>query len=389
MKRIPVVPFAVIGALAASAAAAVDISESAGVLPAALWDNGWLWDANTDVWAVPGMFFVAAGFTLVALVYRSRFRTAPAVATLTSLAAAALIGTCVWHFRTRFLSTGLLVSGVSAAVLFIGAVFTRRADGDPNIGIRTLFQSEAVRRSIAGALACVVLAASAVRIVVTRMPEDVAAEKNVQRWYQSRAARVTEETRHALSIDQAVQVIGFANYGWQPFRNALPERKALVRQFQEAGLDVQFVSRAFPLDPACNVAMRSGTMISRGGCEAAYGVRYVRDARGDEAAWAFEEWLYARATMLDPRLVHSYLEQHNLLDGFRTAYADVKREVAQDIALGKQLGVAGAPAYIVNGVRIPNTEPAMRAILSFEAERRHQGNLRLSSAAAHQPLRVP
>jgi len=377
--NIPVVPFATVGAVTAIVATAVSVSESLGLLPPALFEARRLWDTNVTLWSVPLPFFVGAWFIAVACVCRTRAATMPAVATLTSLSAAIVVGTCGWLW-TRVLPLAMFISGVSAVVVFVAAATSRRA-ADP-MSLRALVRSETARMSLAGALACFVVTASSIRILTTRLPDSLSTERNVRRWYESRVAGVTEGTKHALSIDGAVQVAAFTSYGWQPFRNTVLDRLALVQQFQEAGLEVEFVSRPFPLDPACNPEMASMTIISPGACEAAYAVRHVRNERGKEESARFEEWLYARSTVLDQRLVHSYLERRGLLDGFRAAYGDLKRAVAEDIATARQLGVGGTPTYVVNGLRVPTTETAMRAILSLEAERRQRVHSRMTSTDA-------
>ncbi|MGH9241284.1 MAG: DsbA family protein [Vicinamibacterales bacterium] len=379
MKRTWIAGAAVVGAIAAAAATVAAIAESLGRLPPTLFEIRTLWDTNNTLWEVPLQFFVAAWFISIARVYRSRFASVtPAVPTLTWMSAAIVIGTCVWLFTRRVLPTAIFVSGLAAIVVFLGAAVSRRDEAFPAIGLRALVQSDAVRVSVAMALACIAVTASVIRVTMTRVPDAVSTERNVRRWYESRQGRVTGETKRALSLDNSVQVVAFTSYGWQPFRNTVLDRIALVHRFQERGLDVHFTSRAFPLDPACNSGIRGMTIVSHAACEAAYAVRYVRDTRGDEESARFEQWLYARSTVLDLRLIHSRLEQLGVLAGFRSAYEEVTRAVARDISIGKQLGVTGAPSYVVNGVRVPTTESALRAILTLEAERR-QHDLRLTS----------
>ena len=111
-------------------------------------------------------------------------------------------------------------------------------------------------------------------------------------------------------------------------------------------------------------------MVSAAACESAYAISYIRTQHGENEAQAFEQWLLARGTVLDARLIRVYLEQRALLEGFRAGYEHLRKAVERDIALARRLGVAAAPTFVVNGIVVPGTEAALKAILSFELERR-------------------
>lgn len=358
-----------IGAVASLAGTVASVAAAAGFLPPLLFEKTWLWKENVSVWGAPLQLFVASWFVAVAWAFRTPATISTAVATW--LSASAVLAISIWLAFARTLPLTMLVSGSFAAVIFFlvtcgsyhKRVRTKVGPGDEG-------SSVGGRMRIAVGLSLFAVTVSLARVGAVVVPETTAGERNVRRWWANHRSADSGSATGLPKNDGPVAVMAFVSYGWQPFRNTLRERIEVIDRFRDAGLDIQFSSHAFPLDVQCNRAMRTMTMVSAAACESAYAISYIRTQHGENEAQAFEQWLLARGTVLDARLIRVYLEQRALLEGFRAGYEHLRKAVERDIALARRLGVAAAPTFVVNGIVVPGTEAALKAILSFELERR-------------------
>jgi hypothetical protein len=356
-----------VGAFAALAGASASLASSVGLLPAILFQKTWLWKDTISLWGVPIQLFIASWFLTVVWVFR-RGVTASA-ATMTWLSACVVLALCIWIAVARIPPLTVLVSGCAAALVFLlvaGGYFRRVAWTE-----EALRERRASQRGLSHVLIAVSLfiaAVSVARVTASLMPEATATERNLRRWW---ASRHSDRNGSAPGLNgESVEVIAFVSHGWQPFRNNFDERIEAIQGFRDAGLNIHFSSRAFPLDPRCNRALRTMTMISEAACEAAYAVSHVRAQLGDDEARMFEQWLIARGTVLDARLIRLYLAQRDLLEGFVAGYDELQKVVESDVALARRLRVLAAPAFVIDGVVVPNTSVALRTILAVEVERR-------------------
>lgn len=124
----------------------------------------------------------------------------------------------------------------------------------------------------------------------------------------------------------------------------------------------------FPLDSECNGvgARPTGEPIHEAACEAAVVVRLARE-EGHAKEKEVIKWLWDHQTGLTTETVLVGLPEATGLH-LGSRYGDLLSAVSKDAAIGRQLGVAGTPAYFLNGKRLP---PSLSAV-SLEAAIRYE-----------------
>lgn len=134
---------------------------------------------------------------------------------------------------------------------------------------------------------------------------------------------------------------------------------------EERGDRFAFVRIDFPLDSECNPAGPLGRAPHPAACEAAAAVRAAKSI-GVEEANQFQRWLWANQDLLTPDFVIQGLqEQVGLV--LAPVYSELLSLVSRDAADAARLGVSTAPAFFLNGRRLPNLAPAaLRAAITLE-----------------------
>jgi protein-disulfide isomerase len=177
---------------------------------------------------------------------------------------------------------------------------------------------------------------------------------------------LAKRARHEIPIPSdgaRVVVVKFNDYQCPPCRKAYYNFEPVLRRLQaERPGTIKFVVKDYPLDSTCNTAVK--TSVHPAACEAAVAVRLAsRVGKGDELA----AWLFAHQASLTPEFVRG---AERSITGREHTEADYKAavvEVEQDVALGTKLGVAGTPAFFVNGVQVnaPNAQ-LFEAAIEYE-----------------------
>jgi len=157
--------------------------------------------------------------------------------------------------------------------------------------------------------------------------------------------------------DAPVTIIVFSDYQCPYCRRAEPVIQQVLEQYPS---QVRVVFRHFPLDRIHPLA--------RGASEAA------ACANEQGRFWEFHTKLFAAGAKFDAESLREYASDSDLdLVAFQTC-VDERRfqaDIETDLAAGREVGVAGTPAFFVNGIRIKGARPFddFAAIIDKELER--------------------
>jgi protein-disulfide isomerase len=365
---------AAVGALFSGFATALSIALATGLTPVMFFTQAPRWVSTRLVAGLPAEFIACAWFVLVAMVHGRPSASAVLRGPVTCAGAALVGGAGAWFIATQRLTWPIAVATAAAAIVLAvtaiddslwqrGMIRGAWADLRRFAANRESFR-KAVVYSVAG-----LLAASGIHLLATTVPRRDAYESDLIRWYRDRSAKPpVAEDRTQLVNPNGVRLVIFRSYNWSLTGNAIIARARQVETFRGRGLPADVVMRDLPMDPACNPA--TGRAAAKGACEAAFAVRYLREARGDADAQTMSDWLTARATMLSSELVHHRLQELGLLDGYRARHDALRRAVDEDIALARRLGVDTAPRYFFNGIQVPPREDVFDALLNYELTQR-------------------
>lgn len=121
----------------------------------------------------------------------------------------------------------------------------------------------------------------------------------------------------------------------------------LAAKYRSSGKTLQYVTKAFPMDSACNPSLKG--RVFRASCDAAVAAAVAqRLGRENEAI----EWLSAnsRAKTATPENVRSYVQKTLGVVDFQAEYERTMKVLSTDIELAGKLGVQGVPWHFINGV---------------------------------------
>lgn len=134
---------------------------------------------------------------------------------------------------------------------------------------------------------------------------------------------------------------------------------------------VNFVFRYFPMNTACNTAVR--TTLHAESCRSAYAAEAARLLGGNEAFWKMHDELFANQVRTGTaRLAYRQLAEKCGLDGAKFEAEmnspRVREKIAADVQLGRQLGVKATPIVFLNGRQLPAplNERLWRHYLKYE-----------------------
>jgi protein-disulfide isomerase len=145
-----------------------------------------------------------------------------------------------------------------------------------------------------------------------------------------------------------VLIVEFADLQCPHCRAQYLAYKPILEQYANRPQDVKLMFRHWPFDAACN-AHFSGSP-HPAACAAAAAIVMARPKGTAEALTA---WLFDHQEQLSPETVKRGAAEIGKITDFDAQYAKAIQEVKTDAALGSALGVAGTPAYFINGKRLP------------------------------------
>ena len=360
------------GAVTCAVSAALSVADAIGATPAPFFLRGRFWFSSMRAGGVPVEFFGMLWFLAVFALSRARATQPKTAAIAVCASAAGVTGFALWYLVTRSASCGPLYA-VSAAAGTVLAASAFDADAWPDSllhalrdDLRALAGSRWARTALVGFVALAAMAGSALHVLASGVTKEQAFERDLRRWYLQQ--RPAEPLAQLPARAGGVTVTEFTDYLSTAARNVAPQRAAQLAEFERHGLPVALVSKHVPSETECNPRY-TGTPHA-GACDAAYAVTLALLVRGPREAQALAAWLYSRAPALSPALIRTRLSDLGLLDAFVNRRAELRQAVLADVDLAGRLGITAAPAYFVNGVRMPDGRGMLVRLLRFERERR-------------------
>lgn len=362
-----------IGAATCTAAAALSFADSVGATPASFFLRNRFWFSSMRVGGVPVEFFGMLWFLAVFGARRARATSASSAVIAVCVSGAAITGFAIWFLLTRSASCWpfYVVAAASAAILAASALDTEAwPDSFSNAvfnDLRVALSSPRTRGILVVFTTIAALSGSVLHVIASGVTREQAFERDLRRWYlRQRPAAEASALLPARAGDLAV--VEFTDYFSTAARNVAPQRASQLGEFERHGLSVTLVSKHLPSEQDCN-PYHTGTRHA-GACDAAYAVKLASLLRGPRDAQALAAWLYSRAPALSPALIRRRVEELGMLDAFISRQEELRQAVRADAALAQVLRIGKAPAYFINGVRMPEGRGMLVRLLRFERERR-------------------
>ena len=289
--------------------------------------------------SIPGYLFAASTLALAGILYLgyASFVILKLVCVLCLVTYAAVIGL-------------FLISGAATSIPMLS--LPRRAAQD----LKTLVTSP-----LAITLAVLWLGGAATTLAF--FPREAAPVSSVLGGSETASPAVTQDQRSELERFMAsaprvplvvpnegakVLIVKFADYQCPACGQAFLAYKPLIAKFAASHPgQVKVVHKDFPLNPNCNVAVR--TMLHPWACDAAVAVRLARTHnRGDQ----LEDYLYSNQKDITPESLRKAAADVGQVTDFDAKYATTLEQVKADITMGQQLKVNQTPTFFINGVKI-------------------------------------
>jgi uncharacterized membrane protein/protein-disulfide isomerase len=145
-----------------------------------------------------------------------------------------------------------------------------------------------------------------------------------------------------------VLIVKFADYQCPACAQAYEAYKPILAKYAASNPGaVKMVHKDFPLNPNCNVAVRS--MVHPAACDAAVAERLATaNNRGSE----MEEWLYTHQQGMTPESVRQGAREVGQVTDFEAKYQPTLELVRGETSLGAQLKVGQTPTFFINGIKI-------------------------------------
>ena len=145
-----------------------------------------------------------------------------------------------------------------------------------------------------------------------------------------------------------VLIVKFADFQCPACGQAYLAYKPILAKYAASNPgQVKLVHKDFPLNPNCNVAVR--TMLHPWACDAAVAVRL---ARANGKAETLEDYLYSNQKDITPETIRKVARDVGGVTDIDTKYAPTLDLVKADIAMGNQLKVNQTPTFFINGIKI-------------------------------------
>ena len=262
---------------------------------------------------------------------------------------------CMLCLATYVAVIGLfIVSGISTKIPMI-SIF-RRAPRDAGALLKRPVALVVLLLFVAGAGSAVAFfprkaaVADPVPGLAAATPEsqqDLRAE--FERWYES----LPKVTMPVSSGGASVLIVKFTDFQCPMCAQSYKDFKPLLQKYQaQFPGAVKLVSKMYPLQPECNVNVRSP--LHSAACDAA--VAWVM-ARATGRADAMEDWLYANQLLLSPATVRDAARTVGLMSSFNPQDPRALEEVKSDVALGRLLNVHSTPTFFINGTDVGSIAP--------------------------------
>jgi len=169
--------------------------------------------------------------------------------------------------------------------------------------------------------------------------------------------------------DALVTVIEFSDFECGHCANAYHSLKQVLPRYQK---DVQVRFHHFPLDPACNPAVKHS--LHQYACLAAMASEC---AAAQGRFWEYHDLLFENQSKLDRDSLLDYADRLGLERSAFVACLDsdaTKQAIAADVAAGMRLGIESTPTFFLNGRTItgaPRADALGYAIQLERAARQH------------------
>jgi uncharacterized membrane protein/protein-disulfide isomerase len=161
-----------------------------------------------------------------------------------------------------------------------------------------------------------------------------------------------------------VLVVKFNDYQCPPCKQTYYGYEPILARYKPS--EVKYVMKHFPLDPACNPAVRN--LLHTAACDAAAAAVMAR-SKGTLDTLA--TWFFAHQQELSPATVRTAAKEIGGIDDFDARYAAAIQQVKAEAAEGGTLGAAGTPTFFINGRRVQVVLPPhfFEAAIEIELKR--------------------
>lgn len=356
---------AIIGGVAATAAATVSVLRSIGQTPPWLALDSSRWTNLDRFGVVPEEFFPLALFVGAAALICLWPRERPSLIPVLILVAA--ISILVQTLEPLFSNSEWTypeVGMTTAALLLLGLSVSDRRPGGQSAMETLRGDWSAAKRSPDTALLIVASVGIIVSIGVTALTAikttspGTAVAADLRRWYLSQAREPNGPG--------GVNVEAYIDFSWRPRASNFVQQEGLLNAYRHLGLPVTLRVLTFPREAECHGPTANATMPPS--CEAAYAFKLIESSQGQEAAIRFLTWSISRMTVFNSGLVREQVQAFGLSEEFVRQRATLHRAVLDDIAMARARNVSLAPAFVVQGVRVPQIPGGPLRVLQFEAE---------------------
>jgi uncharacterized membrane protein/protein-disulfide isomerase len=160
-----------------------------------------------------------------------------------------------------------------------------------------------------------------------------------------------------------VLVVKFNDYQCPPCKQTYYAFEPILARYKPS--EVKFLTKHFPLDPACNPAI--GGLLHPAACDAAAAAVM---ARSKGTADKLGAWFFAHQEALSPATVRTAAKDIAGITDFDSQYAAAIEEVKTEAAQGGALGAESTPTFFINGRRIKGGLPPQYFEAAIEIELR-------------------
>jgi len=145
-----------------------------------------------------------------------------------------------------------------------------------------------------------------------------------------------------------VLIVKFADFQCPACGQAYLAYKPILAKYAASNPgQVKVVHKDFPLNPNCNVSVR--TMLHPWACDGAVAVRLARaQGKGD----VLEDYLYSNQKDITPDTIRKVAKDVGGVADLDAKYASTLELVKADIVMGTQLKVNQTPTFFINGIKI-------------------------------------
>ena len=161
-----------------------------------------------------------------------------------------------------------------------------------------------------------------------------------------------------------VLVVKFNDYQCPPCKQTYYGYEPILARSKPS--EVKYVMKHFPLDPACNSAVRD--LLHTAACDAAAAAVMARSKGTLDTLAA---WFFAHQEELSPATVRTAAREVGGIDDFDARYPAAIRQVKAEAAEGGALGAGSTPTFFINGRRVKGGLPPhfFEAAIEIELKR--------------------